>query len=94
MDGDGAGGDEGFLGDTDVVLADGFPWVTSCTILVAIASHWGRWRRDGVGGGGGGNDGGGWGSGGDVVEFDAHVVDTDCGVWVSTVAVLVSHAAN
>ena len=95
VDGDCAGGDEGFLGNADVVFADCFPWVTSCTVLVAAAAHWGRWGRDGVGGRGGSNNcGWWWGGRGDVVEFDAHVVDTDCGVWVAAVAVVVSHAAH
>jgi len=45
VDCDGAGGNEGFLWNADVVFADCFPWITSCTVLVAVASHWGRWRR-------------------------------------------------
>jgi hypothetical protein len=36
-----------------------------------------------------------WGTGsGDIVEFDAHVVDADCGVGISAVAVLVSHTSE
>jgi hypothetical protein len=81
--GDGGGGNEGLLGNADVVDADSFPRISATAVGILLAANWrGRGKSGGSRSACAGR------------LLDADVVLADCGPGIATIAILVSHATD